>query len=79
VGIGEMARFAVQEQIAQAERLVAFGELLVSMQHERVAELEQLGRDAAGAKLFLAEFENLRRAFLTERNQLQKRLKEQLG
>lgn len=74
-----MGGLPVQEQFAQVERLVAFAELLVSMQRDRVAELEQLGRDAAGAMVFLAQFEDLQRSFLTEKNRLKQRLNESFG
>jgi hypothetical protein len=53
----DMNRDFVEVALAQAERHVAQGEIILARQRARVAASERMGRDVARCKEFLSVFE----------------------
>jgi hypothetical protein len=69
-----MNRDFVERALAQAERHVARGEVIIARQRAMITTWEQSGRNAALCKEFLSVFEDSQRWHIADRDRLRKDL-----
>ena len=69
-----MDRTMGQQHLAQAERHVAQGDVIVARQRELVSRLERAGLDTKAASLLLRQFEISQALHVAHRNRRRKEL-----
>ena len=72
--LSRMDRDFLERALAQAERHVAQGEVILARQRATVAASERGGRDVAGSKEFLSILEDSQRLHVADRDRLRKDL-----
>jgi hemerythrin len=65
-----MNRGLLERHLAQAERHVTEGSIHVERQRELVQQLERKGQDSSGARSLLANFEDVLRMHIADRDRL---------
>ena len=74
-----MDRALIEDHLAQAERHVSEGEGHIARQREIVATLEHDGHDTVAARATLAQFEDVQRLHVADRDRLRRELSESVG
>jgi len=66
----------VERHLAEAQERAALGEKHIASQHKVIAKLKGLGADLTEAERLLANFEDLQRAYVADRDRIERELAE---